>query len=798
MAPMSFIRFPLWLGALLSLLFAMAQAGAPHPSLPAIGSLDGLGVNIHFTDPRPGELEMIREAGFRWVRMDLGWAGTEKEKGVYDFSAHDRLAAALEKNGMKAVFILDYGNALYAEPGENHPFTQRAGTPEYRAAYARWAAAAVSHFAGRGYLFELWNEPNNEGFWKPKVDAEQYAALAKEACVAIEQAAPKEALIGPATSTIDLPFIETCFKAGLLEHWCAVSAHPYRQQNPETVADEYRRLRMLIRRYAPKDRTIPILSGEWGYSTGYPAFAGKSTEEQEKVQADYVARMFLTNIANDVPLSIWYDWHDDGMDPKESEHHFGLVRHEWKQGAPQPYEPKPAYVAVKQLTQELAGLRFNKRLCTELDDSVVLLFGDAERQRIVAWRAVARPYRILLPPLRGKFVCSSGEVLDPPTPFLWAPGRTTPLYISPSEANDMLRIVATWTRLPLDLTTGRDTPATFEISVSNPTSSDQNLALRMYQSVRLSPGSTKAQAFDFYSSPTRREGGGELVKLWIDNVEFGQFVVLTDSEPLRLKVLPALKTRLPVRIENPHGATLAGTLGYFFGIPADTPEFTALSSQEFEVPVSLASTEREKEYALPVANDAPAAYWVAVSLKERHIDVLIELEQHRRIQIPWDRYRFWSDGDAKVSADQSRETTTEDDPQIGEQSVARLRYRTDPGWKFFCLTYEHAEDAKIPDEPKVLGLWLKGDGKGCQTRIRFTDSAGQTFQPDGPKLDFTGWRYVTFPLKPKDAFHFAHWGGPNDGDIHYPIRWDALLVIDNTSRQAVEGEVCVGPATLVY
>ena len=27
----------------------------------------GMGVNIHFTDPKPGEIKMIAAAGFRWV-----------------------------------------------------------------------------------------------------------------------------------------------------------------------------------------------------------------------------------------------------------------------------------------------------------------------------------------------------------------------------------------------------------------------------------------------------------------------------------------------------------------------------------------------------------------------------------------------------------------------------------------------------------------------------------------------------------------------------------------------------------
>ena len=57
---------------------------------------DGFGVNIHFTDPRPGEMKMIAEAGVRWVRMDLKWDATEREPGRYDFSEYDRLMAALE------------------------------------------------------------------------------------------------------------------------------------------------------------------------------------------------------------------------------------------------------------------------------------------------------------------------------------------------------------------------------------------------------------------------------------------------------------------------------------------------------------------------------------------------------------------------------------------------------------------------------------------------------------------------------------------------------------------------------
>ena len=76
----------------------------------------------------------------------------------------------------------------------------------------------------------------------------------------------------------------------------------------------------LIDQYAPKGKQIPILSAEWGYSAAWKDF-------DETKQGKMLPRQWLVNLANDVPLSIWYDWHDDGTDPKEPEHHFGTVQH---------------------------------------------------------------------------------------------------------------------------------------------------------------------------------------------------------------------------------------------------------------------------------------------------------------------------------------------------------------------------------------------------------------------------------------------------------------------------------------
>ncbi len=357
--------------------------------LPSLVVPDGLGVNIHFTDPAPGEMEMLAAGGFRWVRMDFVWDAMEREKGVYDFAPWDRLVKALESQKIRAVFILDYSNRLY--DGGQAP-----SSDEGRAAFARWAAAAVRHFRNHGIVWEMWNEPNIPQFWKPKPDVAQYAKLALAVGKAIREAEPNEIYIGPATSCMDFAFLEGCFKAGTLEYWSAVSVHPYRQEGPETVAPDYAKLRKMIDQYAPKGKKIAILSGEWGYSSGWGNF-------DETKQGKMLPRQWLTNLANEVPLSIWYDWHDDGQDPKEPEHHFGTVFNPYTAGKTPVYQPKPAYLAAQTLTRCLAGFQFQKRLPVGAAEDYVMAFSKGDEVRWVAWTTVTAPRSVVIPLPAGRY-----------------------------------------------------------------------------------------------------------------------------------------------------------------------------------------------------------------------------------------------------------------------------------------------------------------------------------------------------------------------------------------------------------
>jgi hypothetical protein len=362
----------------------------------------GMGVNIHFTDPKPGELEMLAQAGFRWVRMDFPWTQTEKQPGVYDFSAFDRLFASLDKFHLRAVMIFDYTNPLY---DQGKPSCTDAG----RQAFAKWAVAAVTHFKGRGVLWEIWNEPNGDWFWKPKPNPEDYAKLAMTVTMAIHDAAPEEMVTGPALSCglpwpdpVKTTFLDVVAGSGVLKYWPAITVHPYLRTSPETYKGIYDDSRQVIDKHAGPGQKVAIICGESGHNT-----STNSGDVDEVTQGEYVARTYLVDVLEGVPLTIWYDWHDDGPNPKDGEQRFGTVRYPYHAGADPVYEPKPAYLAAKTYASQLANTHFVERLKTDSPDDYLLSFTSPAGPCVVAWTTAKNPHEVKIPLADGDYNVTS-------------------------------------------------------------------------------------------------------------------------------------------------------------------------------------------------------------------------------------------------------------------------------------------------------------------------------------------------------------------------------------------------------
>jgi len=300
---------------------------------------DQIGVNIHFTGAPARDVALLAESGFGYVRMDLAWEAVERRKGVYDFTAYDRLVGAMAARRIRLLLILDYSNHLYEQ-------ARSVRTPAGRQAFARFAAAAARRYRGQGVRWEIWNEPNLKQFWSPQPFEVDYLKLVQAASAAIREADPDAKIFAPACSRFPWKPLDTLLDHGLLACVDAVSVHPYRRDPPETAWTDYARLRRMIDRRTPAGQTpVRIVSGEWGYSNWH---AGQSLSPE--TQAAYLARQFLGNMAHGIALSIWYDWADDGTDPHNSEHRFGTVTID--------RQPKPAFLAARTLARVLGSTRF--------------------------------------------------------------------------------------------------------------------------------------------------------------------------------------------------------------------------------------------------------------------------------------------------------------------------------------------------------------------------------------------------------------------------------------------------------
>jgi len=343
---------------------------APFPAPPVV--TDTLGINIHFSDS-PKLMDMVKAEGVHFIYMDFTWPSVEHVKGQYDFSAADKLYDQIASRGMQANFLLDKNNSFYgADPTKT----------EWLQGYAHFAAAAAAHFKGKGVVWELWGEADNPPNWvSGTYSPSQYMAMVRVAAPAMHRADPTCKIVAPGTTGVNLSYLKTCMQEGLLDLVDGVGVDPYRQNpyhahssngTPESLVSDYAQLRADMRRYGGK--TLPIVCSELGWSSD-AAEGGLKIQ----TQGDYVARMFLVNLSQGVPLSNWYTFQDAAPQ--------GTTNPEWAYGTVNSdLTLKPAYREMQLLATSLRGATFSQKLDDgNLSDWLLVFKTPAGHKTLAAW-----------------------------------------------------------------------------------------------------------------------------------------------------------------------------------------------------------------------------------------------------------------------------------------------------------------------------------------------------------------------------------------------------------------------------
>ena len=100
----------------------------------------------------------LGELGAKKIRLQSGWAKTEKTKGNYDFAWLEHIVDDAISRGVQPWIQISYGNPIYSGGGGVSLGQGLITSDEALEAFAKYTKALVERFKGRVNEWEIWNE----------------------------------------------------------------------------------------------------------------------------------------------------------------------------------------------------------------------------------------------------------------------------------------------------------------------------------------------------------------------------------------------------------------------------------------------------------------------------------------------------------------------------------------------------------------------------------------------------------------------------------------------------------------
>lgn len=293
--------------------------------------------------------EYLAPLGAKRIRLQAGWAKTEKVKGVYDWEWLDRIIDDAVSRGIEPWLEASYGNTLYPGGGG---INLSAGIPtseEALAAWDRWVEAMVLRYKGKVKEWEVWNEPN---FGDNTMNTpEAVADLNVRTASIIKRIQPEAKVSGMSMGHIDLKWADAFFKRihaqQKMDLFDNMAYHDY-VYNPDSNYPQVRELRRVLDRYGPQ---VKLRQGE----NGAPSMGGAGRgalgdyEWSELTQAKWITRRMLSDLGHDIECSILgiIDMNYHSGAPITKLNVKGLIHSDETRRA---LKPKMAYYAMQHVT----------------------------------------------------------------------------------------------------------------------------------------------------------------------------------------------------------------------------------------------------------------------------------------------------------------------------------------------------------------------------------------------------------------------------------------------------------------
>lgn len=240
--------------------------------------------------------------GIKTIRLQAGWAKTEKAKGVYDFTWLDAIIDDARGMGLNILLETGYGNPVYPGGGG---FDLAGGFPtseEGRAAWDRWVEAMATRYAGKVRDWAMWNEPDINKQHKP-VDI---AAFNIRTAEIIKRIIPDARIAGLSLASSNPKLLDQCLGAlaekGKVDlfHWFIYHGYEF---NPDTSYPKVEALKATLAKYS---KTARMRQGENGCpSETATRFALSNHPWTEYSQAKWDLRRMLGDLGHDVESAVF-------------------------------------------------------------------------------------------------------------------------------------------------------------------------------------------------------------------------------------------------------------------------------------------------------------------------------------------------------------------------------------------------------------------------------------------------------------------------------------------------------------
>ena len=277
-----------------------------------------LAIGCEMLDRDYGDFEQfkayIEPLGIKRIRLQAGWAKTEKVQGVCDFAWLDRQVDYLRAQGLDVLLETSYGNPIYPGGGGASLSDGLPSGDTGLAAWDRWIDALAGHYRGRVQDWSTWNEPSNSKGNTPESVADNNIRTAE----IIKRHIPDARIAGLVLSSPNVRFAEPYLqilsaqgKTGLF-HW--IIYHDY-SLNPDAVFPRVEEFVTMVHRYAPD---VKIWQGEAGATSSphYSAPISSQAWNSELTQCKWNARRMLGDLGHGLE-SLVFTFYDPAYDQPE-------------------------------------------------------------------------------------------------------------------------------------------------------------------------------------------------------------------------------------------------------------------------------------------------------------------------------------------------------------------------------------------------------------------------------------------------------------------------------------------------